>query len=1289
MNSPTPRYTILVTIVEGRYFLRDPDCQLLVQCQFNDALFIENPETNSHSYPEILSTDPVEQTPYPIWDTELAWDLDAEVLDILRIERASLKLNCFAVNQKTNEEESLGHIILDLSTAFEPNSTEERWRPLTGSNIAGFRGLQPELKIAFSIDDGISEVTPTIDTLLTSIESSSGSEDLEHAEQHLARFGKSNNTALQGLEEEDEDQYEDEDQDRQVPSAGDRSFYHARGDDEDDELDAQVPQFDVDEAMQMDIPVDIGEAMIPTEVNDKGFLQLGLGRDFFIFTITIQTTRNIDRLVERYASSQGKSAASVHQGLYLYYSFLGNDVATQFLSSTAESGAPIEEIALRLKSSMESMYQHFRDGEQLVLHLCHDSNLIGVATIPLAVILLHGTANLFHASPKFYPFQPALPSDETGSKQSPSDVAFVQVAMHVTRDLNTLSVPSTPAIRRSSQGAASRRATRPAAIEVDTSRQVNSSHSSRSPRRHDYKFAIELSSFKTLSRHLNNVSLRYNYRPFGPKSTQPPVNVSRLVPTALPDARRTFQLCQTPEALRNQLKTPLVVEVWCQHPETHQNVLHASGQIHLIDILDETSAPTSEGRVQQIESSCVVVLEEGSSPVGEIQFACSLEDLGEYFDSQQSEILSTTPVHSMELHHRHSRGFSEDIASSGPEPQYGFQPRGSNYEVVSPEQDDERAQRAQRQQQQQQQEVPSTISRFAEGYSESDCMETPSATGRTSQRPTSVRLSQVRHLSQAHQNSHPHHHHPYGKPASPSGKTEPPMDFQAILKQQLAKQAELNRQVEYDLLRRSPISSLPHSLQQTLQAEKSNGRLGTTLDSIDNRSMVGGLDGLPEDMSAQQAKQKMKDLKALDYQVQKQLIALEFRERKLLRAEEALQRQQTNFQKVLDRHGYTQGAFQHPDQPFVLQPSSSNGGPNSSFNNGTRTPLAGSTPSAQDFFLLQDRFRALQRQNQLMEAEFNQYRQEHPAHINMTSVNALHQTIAELESNNSKLMNDITFANNYKEHYKALWTHSLQEIASMRQDLQMGMEIKMMQQFNEVDQLKLMGMTRAEADHGQDRIILRGIKTELEMLQHQMHPSFPDDDMSWEQPLQEVPGLGFGRHQHGDREDDEEDTDNQSHRQFGRRGPSQYSAGQQQQQQQQQQQHQQQQHQSRQQPSQQNYRSAAGAGAGVGSSYETFPTSTQIFRGAPVPGESNGAISKFQLSNSRSNLAAANLSFPTEDDEEQETTLVDGNMLRSMSGGHHQQQQPGHSQFGLHQQLHQKHIQQQQQQQQQQNTIRP
>ncbi|KAG0032461.1 hypothetical protein BGZ81_010808 [Podila clonocystis] len=1205
--NPTPRYTILVTIVEGRYFIRDPDCQLMVQCQFNDALFIENPETNSHSYPEILSTDPVEQTPYPIWDTELAWDLDAEVLDILRIEHASLKLNCFTINQKTNEEETLGHIILDLSTAFESESADEHWEALTGSSTAGFRGLQPELKIAFSIDDGITEEPPTIDTLLTSIESSgSVSEDERHNQQRpVSRFGKVD--SLEELEEEDEevDQYQDEDEDAHVPSLGDKSFYHGMDDPD------EVPRSDSNHDMMIDIPVEIGEALIPTEVNDNGFLQLGLGRDFFIFTITIQTTRNIERMVNQYAQSIGKDMASVQQGLYLYYSFLGNDVATQLLTNQTETGAPIEEVALRLKSSMESMYQQFRDGEHLVINVCHDSNLIGTANIPLAVILLHGTANLFHASPEYYPFESNFGAPES---------SFIQVAMHVTRDLNTLSIPSTPAIRRSSQGGTTRRTARPVAIEVDTSRNVASSNSSRSPRRHDYKFSIELQSFKSTSRNLTNVSLRYNYRPFGPKSTQPPINVPRHIQTALPDASRNFQLCQTPEALRNQLKTPLVVEVWCQHPETHQNVQHASGQIHLIEILDEPSLPTDGGRTQRLQSKSAVVLEDGTTPVGEIRFACSLEDLGEYFDSQQSEILSTTPVHSMELHHnhRHSRGFSDDMSSSGPDPQYGFNPRG-NFEVVSEE--DEHARQP-------------TLSHFAEGYSDSDRMELTTAPGRTSQRPTSVRLSQVRHLSQAHQNSHPHHHHPYGKPASPSGKNDPPMDYQTALKQQLTKQAEMNRQVEYDLLRRSPISSLPHSLQQSLQAEKStddrlrpSALLGDT--SAGNRSI---LDALEEDSESQgqTTKQKMKDLKALDYQVQKQLIALEFRERKLLRAEEALARQQTNFQKVLDRHGYSQGTFHHPDQPISLQSQPSS--------------MKGSAPSPQDYFLLQDRFRALQRQNQLLQAEFDQYRQEHPAHINMTSVNALHQTVAELESTNSKLQNDVTFANNYKEHYKALWTHSLQEIASMRQDLQMGMEFKMMQQFNEVDQLKLMGMTRAEADHGQDRIILRGIKTELEMLQHQMQPSFPDDDMSWELPPQEVPSHSLDHHGSGRDDDGDADGSQIGSRRGGHSGGQQFSFGQSKSQPQQQQGKGQQQYRGQQLSSDSGY--IPFPGNLVESSSSMFNNHNPVRFTQPVQGL-NMSSSVVQ---------------DDEEEEQEDTTLVDTTLMRAM-----QQQQQHQIQMQLQQ----------------------
>ncbi|KAF9971044.1 hypothetical protein BGZ73_006075 [Actinomortierella ambigua] len=1188
-----------------RYFLKDPDCNLIVQCQFNDALFIENAETNSHSYPEILSTDPAEQTPYPIWDTELAWDLDAEVLDILRVERASLKITCFAVNQKTREERSLGHIILDLAKAFEPDSAEEHWVALHSDDAtaAGFRGLSPELKIAFAIDDGAVESTPTIDTLLTSIESVTATTpttdehvdiaDVEVEEEDLELTPRIKNPVLQ-------DMYHDQHRDQDIESHLNLDD-HASHDDQDSmvpdqyyeqhrhsSLDSRVPSMQSRvQSMSIDIPVAVGETLIPADVVEQGFLQLGLGRDYFLFTITLQSVRNLDQLVERYAIQSGKNPIAVSQQLYLYYTFLGNHLATQHLIDHASS--PIEETSLRLKSSMESMYQHFREDEQLVIHLCHKDSLLGTVTIPLAVILLHGTANLFHASPQFYPFDPA--DGLYSSESAPPEDSLIQVAMHITRDLNTLSVPSTPAVRRSSQGANStsggRRIPppRPAAIEVDMARKImsSSSTSSRSPKRHDYKFSIELHSFKSHIRHLNNVSLRYNYRPFGPKSTQPPINVKRGVEAALPEASRTFQLCQTPEALANQLQTPLVVEVWVEHPESRESVFYASGQIPLSDILKEPAAPSPEGGSLQVMESRFRVYSKGESvPTGEIQSSCSLEDQGEYVDSQQSEIFSTTPVHSMEL------------------------------EAKSFEQRYQQHRREQSQDQVQQQQMlleeqlrsPRAVTQFAEGYSERDREMSHSygshhhhshhhqshqshhkrnssrhlsgagggsssrVTSTGAQRPPSVRLSQVRHLSTAHQSSHSHSHHPYGKAASPSSKQQhqhqqqhyqqqqqsssslsnagmPQVDYHQALKQQLAKQIEINKQIELDLLRRSPISNLPHTLHQTLSSSSAAARPGASRDGmrspgVDEMMTAGAEED--EQQHPSRAIQKMKDLKGLDYQVQKQLVALEFRERKLQRAEEALQRQQAHFQKALERRQAEESSAKfsflenQQQQQQQQQPHPLGSGPQSS------------SPNANDYFLLQDRFRALQRQNQLIEAEFSQYRQEHPAHINMTTINNLMATIQELESANAKLQNDVMFAKNYKEHYKALWTHSLQEIAAIRQDLQMGMEIKMMQATNEADQMRVLsslgmhapqqqqhyhhhslahdevvaaaipmmasgrgGMMRPHRG-GDEASLLRGVKSELEMLQQQQKQmqQYQDDeeedaDMSWEQDRRHLP----------------------------------------------------------------------------------------------------------------------------------------------------------------------------------------
>ncbi|CAG8766180.1 4983_t:CDS:2, partial [Acaulospora morrowiae] len=100
MSKFNPLYTIIVTVIGGRYFAHNPDAKLYVECRFtDDVLSTISPDSNS-----ILSTDKVEQVSFPIWDTELAWEVDQKTLHTLRSQWAHLKLQCFSVNSNGGSE---------------------------------------------------------------------------------------------------------------------------------------------------------------------------------------------------------------------------------------------------------------------------------------------------------------------------------------------------------------------------------------------------------------------------------------------------------------------------------------------------------------------------------------------------------------------------------------------------------------------------------------------------------------------------------------------------------------------------------------------------------------------------------------------------------------------------------------------------------------------------------------------------------------------------------------------------------------------------------------------------------------------------------------------------------------------------------------------------------------------------------------------------------------------------------------------------------------------------------
>ncbi|CAG8433454.1 1787_t:CDS:2 [Diversispora eburnea] len=124
-----------------RYFTHNPNAKLYIECRFTDEILSTiSPDSNS-----ILSTDKVEQVSFPVWDTELAWEVDHKTLQILRSQWAKLKLQCFSVsgNEKV---EIVGYCMLDLRGAAE-RPGKEKWVTLKKRG----QGLSSEIKIEFCI----------------------------------------------------------------------------------------------------------------------------------------------------------------------------------------------------------------------------------------------------------------------------------------------------------------------------------------------------------------------------------------------------------------------------------------------------------------------------------------------------------------------------------------------------------------------------------------------------------------------------------------------------------------------------------------------------------------------------------------------------------------------------------------------------------------------------------------------------------------------------------------------------------------------------------------------------------------------------------------------------------------------------------------------------------------------------------------------------------------------------------------------------------------------------------
>ncbi|XP_029943164.1 centrosomal protein of 120 kDa-like isoform X1 [Salarias fasciatus] len=134
MSAKTDQLLVVVSILEGRHFPKNPRLSLVVQASFDG---------------EQLATDPAEHREQPQFHTELAWELDRRTLHQHRLQRTPIKLHCFAVDGVSKKKESVGYIVLDLRSVQEVKQ-EPRWFPLLSSKYVKQR---PSLLLAVALEN--------------------------------------------------------------------------------------------------------------------------------------------------------------------------------------------------------------------------------------------------------------------------------------------------------------------------------------------------------------------------------------------------------------------------------------------------------------------------------------------------------------------------------------------------------------------------------------------------------------------------------------------------------------------------------------------------------------------------------------------------------------------------------------------------------------------------------------------------------------------------------------------------------------------------------------------------------------------------------------------------------------------------------------------------------------------------------------------------------------------------------------------------------------------------------
>lgn len=626
--------TILVTVFEGRYFRKRSSSKLYVQCRFNN---------------EILTTSPVDHEIGPIWDTELAWEIDNKVLGFLRSQRASLKLICHSIDVN-NRRDTLGYIVLDIRAGSHAIPAIEKWYPLINSKQSG--AFRPEIKLSFGITSV--ELPPVLKPLQTKSSSKPNTTTSSTTSGTVNSDGKitSNTTGSSSVTKT--------------------------------QLVSSIARQQV--------------RTTTAQLSPLGFYQINDGKSGWILSVTLAFAENLALLSP---DMTGK--------FNFCFMFLDQLVNTESFLDLANPSFPAERISIRLRGSFNDIIKFLTELSKFVVYLCCDNRMLGYSDVPLAALLMPGSEgqtvekvyNVFNLN-KDLPIShdaqvpsiglslslmPQEQNNDPPAQEQQDNTSNLAITHQTHVDLTTSY--SGNGVEEGKQHKSRRQDG-----EAERDRPARSQHSrtgtagsigSRSPNKYrtdqfvaedgdyprkqeqslsfnplspnmthnwtQYRMSIDLRSIRDFRLSSAKVYLKYTYLPFGTSSpilTHPATDLTKGTnDVLLPHSFCAFEFVMNSERLQTYLEgVPLTVEIW--HKDTFlKDSLLGTATVDLSDVWKAPAVadveelgldPSTSGTIRTIESFVDVTGASNFKKIAELRIALALEDFGVVAEPDQQEL---------------------------------------------------------------------------------------------------------------------------------------------------------------------------------------------------------------------------------------------------------------------------------------------------------------------------------------------------------------------------------------------------------------------------------------------------------------------------------------------------------------------------------------------------------------------------------------------------------------------------------------------------------------------------